>query len=144
MVSGLNQGIDPVSILHENIADKKTALALHAQTQENIPESNYKKGNTQKESLLFFKKGKSIDEIAKERNLARTTIFGHIASFIETGEVDIKELIAENKLKIIQETIDNHEEGFSLKNLKESLGEDYSYGELRAAVNYINRLKEAP
>ena len=39
------------------------------------------KGDTKKISLELFKAGKSIDQIALERELNSTTIFGHLAEF---------------------------------------------------------------
>ena len=41
-----------------------------------------KKIDTKKVSLDLFKSGKSIEEIANERDLNENTIFGHLASFI--------------------------------------------------------------
>ncbi|TDA80716.1 helicase, partial [Halomonas marinisediminis] len=41
-----------------------------------------KRGETKRISLDLYKKGKSIEEIALERELNENTIFGHLASFI--------------------------------------------------------------
>ena len=53
-----------------------------------------KRGDTKKESLDLFKSGKSIEEIANERELNLATITGHLASFIQTGEIKITDLIS--------------------------------------------------
>ena len=45
----------------------------------------------------LFKEGKSMVEIAKERNLAIGTIEGHLSSFVANGEIDINEMVSEEK-----------------------------------------------
>ncbi len=52
------------------------------------------KGDTKKISLDLFKAGKSIDQIALERELNVTTIFGHLASFTSSGEIEITDLMS--------------------------------------------------
>jgi hypothetical protein len=80
------------------------------------------KGESHRESLRLYKEGKNIEEIATERNMAVTTIEGHLASFITTGEVSITSFIKENELAEIQQAMDK-----------------FTYGQLRMAVAYINK-----
>jgi len=56
------------------------------------------KGDSHRVSLELFREGIAIEEIAGRRGLNVSTIEGHLASFIGTGEVDIKELVAEHKI----------------------------------------------
>src|SRR5690606_35307962 len=70
------------------------------------------KTDTKKVSLDMFKNGLSISEIAKERNFVETTIQGHLAHFIPTGEIKITDLITQKtyeELKTImqQTTFEN-------------------------------------
>ncbi len=51
------------------------------------------KGDTYKISLNLFKEGKSIAEIADLRSMAKTTIEGHMARWIERGDLDISEFM---------------------------------------------------
>ena len=57
------------------------------------------KGQSQLQSMTDFKAGKSIAAIAKERGLAESTIAGHIAKFVETGEISIYEFIEKVKVE---------------------------------------------
>lgn len=92
--------------------------------------------NTKFESLKLFNQGLSIEEIARMRDLAKSTIEGHLAQFISEGQVKIDELVPMEKIDAIRETIRKH--GLHpLKPIKESLGENYSYGEIRAVINYL-------
>ncbi|MFD2727472.1 helix-turn-helix domain-containing protein [Hyunsoonleella rubra] len=101
------------------------------------PKPKRKKGDTKKESLSLFQSGKSVQEIADVRELNINTIIGHLASFIPSGEVEIKDLIPEthyNELKEIipQKTFEN------LSDLKHQLDDKYSYGELRLVLEDLN------
>ncbi|OEJ98789.1 helicase [Flavivirga aquatica] len=92
-----------------------------------------KKGNTQKESLELFKSGKSIAEIANERELNMNTIFGHLASFVPSGDVKITDLMSTVHYDELKEIIPkkNFE---NLSDLKNQLDDKYSYGELRLVL----------
>ena len=84
-------------------------------------------------SFNLFKEGKSIAEIAKERNFAITTIEGHLAPFVTKGELDINKMVSEEKQLLIKEAIKIYgSEGF--KTLKENLPEDVTYGEIRMVM----------
>lgn len=96
-----------------------------------------KRGDTKKESLDLFKSGKSIIEIATIRELNENTIFGHLTSFIPSGEVEVIDLIPiihyeELKVLIPKTKFEN------LSDLKHQLDEKYSYGELRLVLDQLN------
>ncbi|WP_282032212.1 helix-turn-helix domain-containing protein [Winogradskyella eximia] len=95
------------------------------------------KGDTKKISLELFKSGKSIDQIALERELNVNTIFGHLASFIASKDIAITDLMSkahysELKKIIPTKTFDN------LSDLKHQLDDKFSYGELRIVVNELS------
>ena len=68
----------------------------------------------------MYKQGLLPDEIAKERTLTVSTIIGHLARFIPTGEVSLSELVPTDHqsaiLKVIQ-TIGTKEGKMAIKNL---------------------------
>ncbi len=94
------------------------------------------KGDTNRITLRLYKEGISIAEIATRRNLAPTTVESHLASFIPTGEIDIKELVPENKMALIIAAI-KEIGGTALGPIKSRLGEDCSFGEIRCVMNYL-------
>lgn len=87
-------------------------------------------------SLNLFQEGKSVEEIAVTRNLAISTIESHLVSFIETGEIKIEELVSEEKIPFIIEAIGTLE-GHAMKPVKDQLGDEYSYGEIRAVFAHL-------
>ncbi len=96
------------------------------------------KVDSKKVSLELFQQGKSVEEIAKERELVQGTIRGHLAHFVEEGELDIHLLIPKEKLKAIATYFATAEdEGLALA--KTQLGDLYDYGELRLGRWYFHK-----
>jgi hypothetical protein len=95
-------------------------------------------------SFNLFKEGKSVPEIAKERNMTTGTIEGHLAVFIAGGEIDINKMVSGEKQVLIKEAVKIHGKE-SFKTLKDNLPENITYGEIRmvmAAESLVN--KEIP
>ncbi|MEX2431632.1 MAG: RecQ family ATP-dependent DNA helicase [Dehalococcoidia bacterium] len=88
-------------------------------------------GDSPRESLEMFRQGMPPAEIAAERGLALSTIEGHLAQAIEAGEqLDLERLVSDAKRGVIEETVRRLGPG-PLKPIKEALGDDYTYGEIR-------------
>ena len=93
--------------------------------------------DTKLQSFELFQKGISIDVIAQQRKLSPITIEGHLAHYIELGEIEVTRLVPPEKIKIIEKTI--HKHGIEkLAPIKEELGESYSFGEIRAVIAHLN------
>lgn len=56
------------------------------------------KGASARESLRLHNEGKSIDDIAAERQLAQSTIISHLASFVKSEEIDIHKFVTQNQI----------------------------------------------
>jgi PIF1-like helicase/helix-turn-helix protein/HRDC domain-containing protein len=100
---------------------------------EKKEKSTETKIDTKKLSFDLFKQGKTIAEIAKERNMVITTIEGHLSLFIATGEITIDQLMPQSKQQLIKDAIKIHGSA-SLKVLIEHLPNDISYGEIRMVL----------
>jgi len=99
------------------------------------PKEKKKKEKTDTKEITFrlFNSGKTIEEIAKERSLAISTIEGHLAKYVATGELEASLFIEKPVLAHIINKI--AEMGtFSLSAIREALGNEVSYRELRFAV----------
>jgi ATP-dependent DNA helicase RecQ len=90
--------------------------------------------DTYRISLEMFRDGRSIAEIAKERGVQPSTIEGHLARFIATGEVRLDELVPLEKVETIRNAILKFNDGGALSPIKEFLGDDFTYGEIRAVI----------
>jgi hypothetical protein len=93
------------------------------------------KGGSNKVTLELFREGKGIEEIAALRSMAISTIEGHLAPFVLTGEVDVAELVPAEKVEAILSLITElGNAGAGV--LKTRLGADYSFHEIRVVLNH--------
>ncbi len=94
------------------------------------------KGSSKIETLEFYKQGKTIAEIATQRGFAPTTIEGHLAEFVLTGEVDAFDFLNEDEISKIQQAIEEvGDEKFSP--IKQLVGDAISFGQIKIGVNYL-------
>jgi hypothetical protein len=87
-------------------------------------------GNTKLISLEMFEAGKSIDEIARLRTLARTTIEGHLAFHVGEGRLDISRVMTPEKIADITDFFTRNPTA-TVAEAKTTFGDKYSYGELK-------------
>jgi ATP-dependent DNA helicase RecQ len=95
---------------------------------------------TKQETYRLFKEGHSMEKIASLRNLSHTTIEGHLAFYIQQGKITITQLIDVEKIPAIQKAIEAIG-GKALTPIKESLGENYSFAEIRYVMAHIEHMK---
>ena len=96
------------------------------------------KGDTKKVSLELFIAGKSIDQIALERELDVNTIFGHLAGFIPSGEIKITDLMSKTNYSQLKKIIPT--KSFeNLSDLKHQIDNKYSYGEIRLVLEDLSK-----
>jgi ATP-dependent DNA helicase RecQ len=95
--------------------------------------------STRQVTLDMYNEGRSIEEIASERNLKPITIMGHLVDLSEGGEdIDIKQFIQPGHYDIIVDAW-QRTEGEALKPVKDLLGDEYSYLEIRIALILMRR-----
>lgn len=87
-------------------------------------------------SYRLFTEGKSIEEIAKIRGLVLSTIEGHLMHFVANGELDASLLVASERLDAMCGYFEQAADQ-SLSLARESLGNSYSYSELRIGLNHF-------
>ncbi|MEI9958296.1 MAG: helix-turn-helix domain-containing protein [Ferruginibacter sp.] len=88
------------------------------------------KTDTKTLSFNLYKEGKSIAEIAAERNLSIGTIETHLIAFIVSGEIEIGDLVPQQKQSLILDAVAKHGSS-SLNKLIENLPKDISYNDIR-------------
>lgn len=94
------------------------------------------KTDTKQISYELFLQGKGIQEIADARGLVKGTIEGHLAHFVGLGELNINEIVPREKIVLIRQAAE--EKGReSLSLIKEHLGDDCSYGEIRLVLESL-------
>jgi len=89
--------------------------------------------DTKDATYKLYKQGMSVAEIAKERNFAIQTIEGHLAFYVEQGKINIHELVSREKLLLIEPAIKDFNGG-SITPIKDKLGSNISFGEIRLVI----------
>ncbi|MCZ8249588.1 DNA helicase RecQ [Microcystis sp. LE19-195.1E] len=98
--------------------------------------------STQFLTLQYYQDGLNAEEIARKRSLKVSTIYEHLAKLLEAGyEIDINQLVSKNKQEYIRLVIEKVGDR-SLKTLKENLGDNYSYEEIKLVVAWQRRPRQ--
>lgn len=91
-------------------------------------------------SFQLFEDGKTIFEIAEEREMAVSTILGHLAKMADVGVLDIHKLFTAEKIRIFKEQFTQHDFP-GLTQWKTVLPEDFDFNEIRVLLNHFNYQK---
>jgi len=69
------------------------------------------------------------------------TIETHLCNFVQTGEVDVSDLVDPAKVPAIQDAIESYG-AERLAPLKEILGDNYTYVEIKAVAAWMEGMKQ--
>lgn len=105
-----------------------------AERKEERKKNKQSKVDTKEQTYQLYKEGNSIDEIAALRSLTRNTIEGHLAYYVAKGELPLSEFVPEEKVHRIRALLP----ATTLTEVKEKLGDDISYGEIRMVMATFN------
>lgn len=111
-----------------NSLEEKTGRNRKNKIEETTPK--VPKISTGEVTFNLFKTGKSIEEIAKERNLTPATIQGHLIPYIQKGEIKLNEVIDAGKAKTILQKIQLAGKEASLKAIKILCPADITYTDI--------------
>ena len=107
-----------------------------------IKENKQVKPDTKEASFILYKEGKSAFEIAKERGFAITTIEGHLAHYVSLGMIPVTQFVSKEKYATIIGYSKKMEGENLLTPLKQQLGDEYSYSEIRFTLATQKHLKK--
>ena len=99
--------------------------------------------DTKQQTLTLFNSGYAVEKIAEHRKLSPATIEGHLAFYVQHGKITVEQLIGPQKISVIRQTIESIG-GNALTPIKQSLGDDYSFGEIRYVMASLGRKVEEP
>ncbi|GAB3760068.1 helix-turn-helix domain-containing protein [Spirosoma pomorum] len=78
----------------------------------------------------LFGRGKSVADIAAERQLSVSTIEGHLLHYVDSGELPVEVLLPAEKLNRIQTYLADHP-AQTLTEVRQGLGESVSFSDIR-------------
>ena len=109
-----------------------TRIEMKGPKKERRP-ARPRESQTLQQTLALFQQGHSVDEIATLRQISTGTVETHLSFYVECGKLDADELVDPQKLAVIRDAI-NYIGGRLLTPIKNYLGNDYSYAEIRFAM----------
>ncbi len=86
------------------------------------------KGDSQELTFALFEMGKTIPEIAEERELAESTVKGHLADGIASGRIELSDCLPEEVISEIRSQFDRFK---SASALREHFQGKFDYGTLK-------------
>ncbi|MGC6434515.1 MAG: helix-turn-helix domain-containing protein [Crocinitomicaceae bacterium] len=89
-----------------------------------------KKLSTYEQTLVMFENGKTVEEIAKLRQLTTNTIYNHLAKLIKDEKIELNQVLSEEKISELVTYFEGYQEE-SLTPLKEKLGDKVTWDELK-------------
>jgi ATP-dependent DNA helicase RecQ len=95
------------------------------------PAAKLSVGDSVRETLRRFQAGETVEQIARERGFAESTIYGHLVEAIGSGEkLELNKVISSEQERLIEAAFAKVTFG-GLKEVKELLGDKVKYGQLR-------------
>ena len=122
-----NKQIRELNIVKPGVFDVDPDLSYYEPKTKKPKES---KKPTIEITLEIWKNNKNIAEIASERKLTQTTIYGHLVKLIEQNYIELSEVLSVEKI-IQLKTLFKYFKGESLSELKETVGDKYTWEELK-------------
>ena len=104
-----------------------------------------KAGSTYDQTKQMLQQGMTVEEVAQHRGLAKSTIASHIERLIQSGErLDLGPLMPPQERFDTIRAAFVESGGTFLSPVKEILGDDYAYDEIRLVGLYLDQQKERP
>lgn len=125
----------------KDIESIKSTIGKKERKRKSEKTEKEKKPDTKKISFDLYKSGMSIEDIANERKMVAGTIESHLAYYTGLGLLNVKEFVEEEKLEniiTVSKTLDTTLYG----PIKQSLGDEYTYSEIRFAMSYYLNSKK--
>ena len=107
--------------------------------ENNLEARSISKADTVKQTLQLLKSGKTIAEIAKERNFVESTIESHLAKAIGNVLIDINEVMPMTEVNNITSYFAPDGEKISLTGIRERVPADISWGKLRMVLAWLQK-----
>lgn len=99
------------------------------------------KVNTRQISFELWKELKNISQVATKREMVFSTISGHLAHFVGTGELPVSDFVDEEKVKMISDFFQENPDA-QTGEAKEALGDAVTFTDLKFLKQYLFFISE--
>ena len=99
------------------------------------------KPKTWEVSLVLYRQGKPAEDIAIERNLTLGTVLGHLARYVDSGEVDFNDLVSREHQLIIANVVRKIGTANATSAIRNLCPPDITYDEIRLVLGRLQPAK---
>lgn len=107
--------------------------------KEELRDDTVKKLSTFECSYKLYNQGNTVGQIAEKRGLNRSTIEGHLARYVASGDIDVHEFVDGDTLQKVEAYCMEHPEEKALKPIFEHFDAKIPYDVLRMAIAAIRK-----
>lgn len=107
--------------------------------KEELRDDTGKKLNTFEYSYWLYNQGNTVEQIAEKRGLNQSTIEGHLARYVASGDIDVHEFVDADALEKVKAYCEKHPEDKALKPIFEHFDSKIPYSVLRMAIAAIRK-----
>lgn len=107
--------------------------------KEELRDDTGKKLSTFECSYRLYNQGNTVEQIAEKRGLNQSTIEGHLARYVASGDIDVHEFVDADTLQKVEAYCMEHPEEKALKPIFEHFDAKIPYGVLRMAIAAIRK-----
>ena len=119
------------------------AKETEAPILEPVKKKKEKKEKTWVITYKMYKEGKTVMQIAQERSLTETTILGHLARYVESGDIDVHKLVSNDVIEKVSAYMSSRNGGaVAIKEVFEYFNETISYGDIRLVLSHLNSMNQ--
>ena len=127
----------------DSIAKETEAPILEPVKKKKEKKEKEKKEKTWVITYKMYKEGKTVMQIAQERSLTETTILGHLARYVESGDIDVHKLVSDDVIEKVSEYMSSRNGGaVAIKEVFEYFNETISYGDIRLVLSHLNSMNQ--
>jgi hypothetical protein len=132
-------GEELLNIIISYCEKEKIEPPVEIVTEKKIPKKI--KEDTKKISYDLFREGKAISQIAEERKLSTTTIEGHLAYYVGTGEIPLNKFVSQEITDLIMSHFERKDD-LKIGPVKAALGEKVSWSDIRFVSSYLSFMRK--
>ena len=107
--------------------------------KEELCDDTGKKLSTFECSYKLYNQGDTVEQIAEKRGLNQSTIEGHLARYVASGDIDVHEFVDGDTLQKVEAYCMEHPEEKALKPIFEHFDAKIPYSVLRMAIAAIRK-----
>lgn len=120
--------------LTTNDAPKKKSRNSQKKAEEKTPAEKRQKGDSQRQTLMLYKSGLTLKEIAETRHLSVSTIESHLAGAVKDGHLHLNDLVSQEHQQLIRQAVSRQKGSYTLSDLREALPDEISYASIKMTL----------